>query len=169
MTLPRTKGVPLAPSDPRQIWHAGFIVDRLEDAMQELSAGLGLSWQEPHVLHGQRLDGPDGQIWSLHTRVVFSIDVPLSIELIEPSPGTPNVRRGDSAFHHLGFWATDLHVEEDRLAGLGYRCVMFRQDPATDLRRVLVTDGPYDVLLEATEVLTARPGLEQFYPAGAAS
>jgi hypothetical protein len=148
---------------PRQIWHAGFIVNQLEPAMDELSAALGLSWNSIHEIHGQRLDGPDGASWLLETRVAFSLDLPLSIELIEPSPGTPNVRRGDSAFHHLGFWADDLLAEEERLASLGYSCVMVRTDE-TALRRIVITDGPYDVLLEATNTLTARPGLEHFYP-----
>lgn len=148
------------------VWHAGFIVDRLEPAMDELSRGLGLRWNDVHEIRGQRLEGPGGASWELDTRVVFSLDLPLSIELIEPSPGTPNVRRGDSAFHHLGFWADDLVAEEDRLAGLGYGCVMFRTDE-TELRRILVTEGPYDILLEATNTLTSRPGLEHFYPGGA--
>lgn len=151
---------------PRMIWHAGFIVENLEESMAELSTGLGVSWASVHDIRGQRLDGPNGQSWTLDSRVCFSTDLPLSIELIEPSPGTPNVRRGTSAFHHLGYWAEDLAAEEERLAGLGYGCVMFRDDPQTALRRVLVTDGPFGILIEATSALVARPGLDQFYPEG---
>jgi hypothetical protein len=153
----------IEPEGERHIWHAGFIVDRLEDAMDELSAALGLQWNDIHHIHDQTLGGPDNTTWNLSTRVVFSLELPLSLELIEPSPGTLNVRRGNSAFHHLGYWAEDLVAEERRLAGLAMPCVMFRTDE-TELRRILVTQGPYDVLLEATNTLTSRPGLEHFYP-----
>lgn len=151
---------------PRIIWHAGFIVHNLEKAMDELSAGLGLSWNHPHDLNGQKLQGPNDQSWTLSGRVTFSTDLPLALELIEPTPGTPNTRVGESAFHHLGYWDTDLQAEERRLAGLGYGCVMFREDPETALRRILVMEGPYGIFLEATNALTARPGLEHFYPQG---
>jgi hypothetical protein len=154
--------------DPRQIWHVGFIVDRLEDAMTELSAALGLSWAGIHTITGQHLDAPGGERFPMDTRVVFSLDPPLSIELIEPSPGTPNVRRGDSAFHHLGYWAEDLVAEDDKLTGLGMPCVAFRIDDTSHLRRIMLNEGPYGVLLEATNVLTPRPGLEHFYPEEAA-
>jgi Glyoxalase/Bleomycin resistance protein/Dioxygenase superfamily len=151
---------------PRIIWHAGFIVDNLEEAMSELSVGLGLTWAPIHDIRGQKLSGPDGKSWILGSRVCFSTDLPLSLELIEEDPGTPNVRRGESAFHHLGYWDDDLMAEEQRLAGLGYGCVMFRDDPEQALRRVLVTDGPYEILLEATSALVPRAGLEAFYPKG---
>ncbi|BBG02580.1 MULTISPECIES: VOC family protein [Pseudonocardia] len=151
---------------PRIIWHAGFIVDDLDAAKAELTAGIGLTWAPDHDIRGQRLDGPDGQSWTLDSRVCFSTDLPLSVELIEPTAGTPNVRRGGSAFHHLGYWDTDLVAEEHRLAELGYGCVMFRDDPEQALRRILVTEGPYDILLEATNALVKRPGLEAFYPEG---
>lgn len=151
-------------TSPRQIWHVGFIVDRLEDAMSELSAALNLTWAPVHEISGQTLESPAGDLYPIDTRVVFSLDLPLSIELIEPSPGTPNVRRGDSAFHHLGYWSADLLAEEEHLNKLAMPCVAFRMDDATGLRRIMLNEGPYGVLLEATHVLTSRPGLEAFYP-----
>ncbi|MCE0763515.1 VOC family protein [Pseudonocardia kujensis] len=151
---------------PRIIWHAGFIVDDLGAAMDELTAGLGVGWANPHSIAGQKLQGPKDQSWTLGGRVVFSTDLPLALELIEPTPGTPNTRIGESAFHHLGYWDTDLIAEEERLADLGYGCVMVREDPETALRRVMVNEGPFGILLEATNALTSRPGLEGFYPEG---
>ena len=154
-------------TSPRQIWHVGFIVDNLEEAMEELSGPLGLTWAPVHEIRDQRLDGPNGEVYPLpSTRVVFSTDLPLSLELIEPVPGTPQTRIGNSAFHHLGYWDTDLVAEEGRLDELGYHCVAFRDDPDNDLRRIMLTKGPFDILLEATNALTARPGLEHFYPKG---
>lgn len=160
-TMTRLSGSPALP--PRQVWHVGFIVDNLEDAMSEFSDGLGLTWAEPHHIKAS-LSGPNGEDYPLDTRVVFSLDTPLSVELIEPTPGTPNVRRGESAFHHLGYWADDLVDEEHRLSDLGLGCVAFRNDD-NDLRRIMLSEGPYGILLEATNTRTARPGLEQFYPA----
>jgi hypothetical protein len=154
-------------SGPRPIWHVAFIVDRLEPAMEELSAALGHSWAPVHDIKGQSLERPDGPTYPIDTRVVFSLDLPLSLELIEPSPGTPNVRRGDSAFHHLGYWADDLIAEDKRLTDLSMPCVAFRMDDESAVRRIMLNEGPYGVLLEATNTLTARPGLEHFYPKGA--
>lgn len=149
---------------PRQIWHVGFIVDYLEEAMEELTAPLGLTWGEPHEVD-QHMGTPTEATVHIKTRVVFSQDLPLAIELIEPTPGTPNVRRGSSAFHHLGYWSDDLESEEQRLGELGLSCIYFRQ--VDDLRRIMLTEGPMDIILEATNTLSNRPGLEQFYPKNA--
>ncbi|WP_189339357.1 VOC family protein [Williamsia muralis] len=147
---------------PRQLWHVGLLVERLEDGMDDLSTALGLQWAPIHEVDSD-MERPDGSTFPLKTRVVFSTDLPLAIELIEPSPGTPNVRRGDSAFHHLGYWSDDLVSEEQRLDELGMPCVYFRNDEA-GLRRIMLNEGPYGILLEACNALTKRPGLEAYYP-----
>ena len=153
---------------PRQIWHVGLIVDRLEDAMTELSGGLGLTWAPIHHVD-TNMHSPEGDLYEVKTRVVFSLQQPLSIELIEPSPGTPNVRRGDSAFHHLGYWSDDLVAETERLDTHAWPCLAYRDDPDSGLRRIQLTEGPFGVILEACSTLTTRPGLEHFYPTGVRS
>ncbi len=131
--------------------------------MADLEKALGLSWAPIHEVDSD-MTNRDGSTFHLKTRVTFSTDLPLSIELIEPTPGTPNVRRGNSAFHHLGYWSDDLEAEDSRLSGLGMPCVYYRNDPETGLRRIMLNEGPYGILLEATNALTKRAGLDAFYP-----
>jgi hypothetical protein len=148
---------------PRQIWHAGFIVDDVEEAKAELSAGLGLSWIPTHHVDGE-VHGPGNAKYRIQSQIAFSSDLPLALELLQANPGTPNVRRGQSAFHHLGYWSDDLVAEDERLSALGYPCIYYRDDPKNGLRRIMLSEGPYGIILESCHVLTERVGLEHFYP-----
>ncbi|GAB7007137.1 hypothetical protein JCM18899A_46110 [Nocardioides sp. AN3] len=148
---------------PRQIWHAGFIVDDVEEAKAELSAGIGLSWLPTHDVDSE-VYGPGDTTYRITSQIAFSSDFPLAIELLQANPGTPNVRRGQSAFHHLGYWSDDLVAEDERLTALGYPCIYYRDDPKNGLRRIMLSEGPYGIILESCHVLTERAGLEHFYP-----
>jgi hypothetical protein len=153
---------------PRQIWHAGFIVDDVEEAQAELSAGIGLNWIPIHQTDTE-VTGPGGASYHIKSKIAFSSDFPLAIELLEANPGTPNVRRGQSAFHHLGYWSDDLVAEDERLTALGYPCIYYRNDPVNGLRRIMLNEGPYGIIIESCHVLTERVGLEHFYPSLEAS
>ncbi|MEV0184596.1 VOC family protein [Streptomyces sp. NPDC050625] len=148
---------------PRQIWHAGFIVDDVEEAKAELMAGIGLSFIPTHHVDTE-VFGPGDTTYRIKSAIAFSSDFPLALELIQENPGTPNVKRGQSRFHHLGYWSDDLVAEDERLTALGYPCIYYRDDPDNGLRRILLSEGPYDMILESCHVLTKRPGLEHFYP-----
>ncbi|MFF3573872.1 VOC family protein [Nocardia jiangxiensis] len=147
---------------PGSIWHIGFIVDNVDTAMADLTAALGLSWADIHHVKAN-LQGLDGRVYRVDSRVVFSVDQPVSIELIEPSHDTPLVRRGDSAFHHIGYWSENLVAEQSRLDEHSWPCLAYRPADQGD-RRIQLSEGPFGILIEACSTLASRPGLEHFYP-----
>lgn len=78
-------------------FQVGVVVPDLEQAMEELGQGLGIGWHR----------ATDVQIGPWDVRVVFSIDGPPHIELIQGPPGSPWDAAGGSRLDHLGYWAAD--------------------------------------------------------------
>ena len=73
-------------------FHAGIVVRDLGLAMEELSQAAGLEWIDlgTHTIGG----------WTIH--VVYSVDGPPHIELIEGPPGSPWDATDGSRLDHLG-------------------------------------------------------------------
>lgn len=149
-------------AQPRKVWHVGFVVDDVDETMAELTAGLGLSWIEHHS--DTDVEAPGGVSYHIKSKIAFSTNLPCAIELLQVNPGTPNVRQGDTAFHHFGYWSDNLEEEDERLTELGYPCIYYRNDPDNGLRRIALNEGPAGVIIESCNVNTDRAGLEQFYP-----
>jgi hypothetical protein len=91
-------------------FQVGVIVESVEDAMDELSRVLGATW---------------GQVGSVTLqgfpiRVVFSVEGPPFIELIEGPAGSPWDSTLGSRLDHIGFWVNDLDaaVEAAQREGL---------------------------------------------------
>jgi Glyoxalase/Bleomycin resistance protein/Dioxygenase superfamily len=87
----------------------GLVVSNLEEAMEELTAALGLEWDAPQerVFLG----------WSL--RIVHSTNGPLEIELCEGGPGGPWDPTPGARYHHLSYTVDNFDAESRRLEGLG--------------------------------------------------
>jgi hypothetical protein len=86
-------------------FHVCCIVADLDEAMEELSGALGLSW----LVTRDRKSGD--KRW----RVVYSAEGPPFVELVEGSPGTPWHVTDGSRLHHMGRFTDDL---EAGIAGL---------------------------------------------------
>ena len=103
--------------------HAAFVVADLAETATELADVLGVRWAAV-----QRLDAairtPEGPAESGFR---FTYSTPASgaclIELIEARPGTPWALPDDGsrwAFHHLGFYASDLGADAAALTAAGW-------------------------------------------------
>lgn len=90
-------------------YHLGFVVQDVEAATRELSATLGVAW------------GPirGGRLAEWEYRIVFSIDGPPFLELVEGPPGSPWDASAGSRFDHLGFWADQIDAEKQALIDRG--------------------------------------------------
>jgi len=97
------------PADPTKFWQVGVVVQNLEDAMEELSRTLGLTWGEIKVNH--TFDAPQ--------RVVFSREGPPYFELIQGAPGSQWDPTAGSRLDHLAYWVPDIDAERARLEGQG--------------------------------------------------
>ena len=99
-------------------FHVGIVVEDLEAAMTELSTTIGLTWRAPHhSTYGE---------WEI--KVVYSIEGPPFIELVQGGAGGPWDSSRGSPIDHIGYYAEDVVAEAERLAEAG---LTFDFDPHT--------------------------------------
>ena len=92
-----------------EFWQVGVVVQDLAQAMEQLSATLGLTWGE--VKERDELGVP--------LQVVFSDQGPPYFELIQGPAGSAWDGSAGSRLDHLAYWAEDLGSERERLAAAG--------------------------------------------------
>jgi catechol 2,3-dioxygenase-like lactoylglutathione lyase family enzyme len=113
------------------IYHVGYVVQNLEDAMAQFGEAIGARWVDHHV-HARYLDAGGGIVdVDLHTS--FTLDGPVHIELIEDAPGTIWQLGAGPAIHHIGLWTDDVAAEAERLVASGMPVVaggLDNDDPA---------------------------------------
>ncbi|WP_432930714.1 VOC family protein [Microbispora sp. CA-135349] len=61
-----------------------------------------------------------GAVGEWDYRIVFTAGGPPFIELIEAAPGGPWGDTAEPAFHHLGWWTSDVRAAGERLAAAGF-------------------------------------------------
>jgi hypothetical protein len=96
-------------------YHVAFVVPDLEEAMSRYHQALGCDWTSIRD-RTRPLTTPEGTE-DVRLRVVFSVQGPPHIELIERAPGT--LWDGPETMHHIGYWVDDVRAESARLAGCG--------------------------------------------------
>ena len=102
-----------------RLFHTGMVVDRLEPAMADLGAALGIRWAEPAEVSCDVW--ANGLIAPRTTRVTISVDGPHHLELIEHAASPPDDRlTGGRRVHHIGMWTPDFAAEVRRLETLGF-------------------------------------------------
>jgi hypothetical protein len=95
-------------------FQVGVAVQNLEQAMEELSAALGITWKEPQ----------DRDVDGMQFRVAFADTSKPYLELIEGGPGSPWDATDGSHLHHLGYWSEDKAADMARLDAAGFTTEM---------------------------------------------
>ena len=90
-------------------FHIGIVVADLDAAMAELTRAAGLSWGEP-------IDRRTGE-WDY--RIVYSIEGPPHVELVEGAPGSPWDASEGPRLDHAGWWIDNVSAEKERLEAIG--------------------------------------------------
>jgi hypothetical protein len=95
----------------KDFFHVGLIVPKVETAMEELGALLGLTWDGISEQLMPTYE-PETGFRHIPLRVGYSRDRPF-LELIEAVPGTPWEldKNGGSNLHHLGFFTDNLSAD----------------------------------------------------------
>jgi hypothetical protein len=107
--------------DKSAIFHVGYVVEDLADAMAQLTDTLGTRWVD-HFVDVRYRSGTGTTVEArLHT--CYSLDGPAHVELIESAPNTVWALDGRSAMHHIGLWSDDIPAEAERLARSGMPAV----------------------------------------------
>jgi len=91
-------------------YHIGLVVTDLRAAMSELSAAVGITWEEPH--HSTYGD------WDID--VVMSMEGPPYIELIQGGPDGPWSNAGGPRLDHFGYGCDDPEADGARLLLSGF-------------------------------------------------
>jgi hypothetical protein len=81
-------------------FHVCCVVADLEQAMEELTCAMGVRWQ------GIR----DRKSGDMRWRLVYSVEGPPFIELVEGAPGTPWDASDGPRLHHFGRFTHDLEA-----------------------------------------------------------
>lgn len=90
-------------------YHLCFLVPDIEAATRDLTETLGAAWSP--IL--------DRRLGDWDYRIVFSVDGPPFVELIEGPAGSPWDASAGARFDHLGFWADEIDVDKRALADRG--------------------------------------------------
>jgi catechol 2,3-dioxygenase-like lactoylglutathione lyase family enzyme len=142
-------------SDAR-VFHVGFVVPSLDEAVASLSDALGIRFAEPVEPAFGALHTPDGPR-QVPLRLTYSTR-PTHIELIESAPGSlwdfQDQRRG----HHVGLWTDDVTTEGKRLEERGFRRLWWADD-ANGRTTFSYHDTPYGFYIELVDTVA-----KAFYP-----
>jgi hypothetical protein len=142
-----------------RVYHVGFVVPDLEEAIASLGPALGITFLPPFELPYSTLETPSGSR-EVTLRLTYSTR-PTHVELIQSDAGTlwdfDDRRRG----HHLGVWADDVEAEADRLEGLGMTRLWWARD-ADGTMTFSYHDTPYGFYLELVTSV-ARPGMPGWF------
>jgi hypothetical protein len=144
-----------------RVYHVGFVVPDLHDAISTLGPALGITFSPPIDLPFTTLETPDGPR-EVSLRLTYSTR-PVHVELISSAAGTlwdfADERRG----HHLGVWTDDVAAEAERLDGLGLRRLWWVR--GDDGRMVFsYHDTPYGFYIELVDN-AARAGMPDWFRA----
>ncbi|QIS12943.1 VOC family protein [Nocardia arthritidis] len=143
-------------------YHAGVVVNNLEQAMSELTEMLGLDWG-PVLRSGHQILGKHGIAASgdgIGPLMTISNQGPPYIELLQRVPDTIWDRPG---LHHLGFWSADARGDSDLLSSKGFplqaAAVVLSGDTDPGVFYHRTSEGLY---LELVEMGRGGPGLAHY-------
>jgi catechol 2,3-dioxygenase-like lactoylglutathione lyase family enzyme len=105
--------------DYQRLFHTGFIVGDMREAMDHYGATMGVTWAAPRVIEAMRLWRPTGAFEDLRLEYVYSAEGPQHIELLRGSAGSyydPATQHG----FHVGIWVDDVGAETEGLLAKGW-------------------------------------------------
>ncbi len=111
-------------------FHIGIRVPDIGAAMEELGAGLKVTWAEVRDVAEQALWTPEAGLQHHHLRFTYSAEGPQHLELLQGPTGS--FWDGDDApgAHHIGVWVDDVAAETSRLVDAGWELLGAQRDPA---------------------------------------
>lgn len=98
-------------------FHVGIVVTDVDEAIERLTATLGLTFLPPRVFKDDPMADPDPRLST--TTVTFSVEGPPYIELIGVETGVYGPDR--MGLHHLALWTPDQGASRQHLEANGVR------------------------------------------------
>jgi len=103
--------------NPNDLYHTGIVVAHLDTAAKAMSDAVGISWRPERNVTVQTTTST-GTL-TVPFRMLYSVQGPPFIELIEAIPGTIWSVAGGTRLHHIGYWTENVAAESERLEKLG--------------------------------------------------
>ena len=101
------------------LYHVGVLVDDIDSAIVHFSAQLGLTFNEPRVIALEQLLEAGVPARARDLRVVYSVEGPPFLELIEAQDGGVWGHHHGEGLHHIGSYHDDLAGRVAELADRG--------------------------------------------------
>ena len=130
-----------------RMFHVGHLVPDIHAAMDELGAGLGLTWTEVVARTDQRVWTPQDGQRHVPLSFVYSTDGPQHLELLQGVEGTPWWPGAPENLHHAGVWA-DVPALTEELVASGWTLVCSQLSPAEGYGSFSYVRSPSGFLLE---------------------
>ncbi len=104
-------------------FHIGILVKDIRAAMERFSAVLGVTFNEPTVVHFNRLEDPDPH--EFDALVTYSRQGPPYWELMEArDTGLYSLEQHGEGIHHVGIWESDNAAKTAEFHRQGLRVPM---------------------------------------------
>lgn len=145
----------LGPAVIDNVYHVAHVVPDLVDAMEVFGRDLQIEWATPFEMPSG-FTFPDGTSDSQVTRIVFSKQGPMYLELIEVCtvPGSIFSEPASGGVHHYGYYADDWRADVDRFVANGWELertnygMAYVRDPRTGMRLEVVSFKGRDFMLQ---------------------
>jgi hypothetical protein len=136
----------LGPAPIDNLYHVGYVVPDLLEAMDGLGRRFGITWATPFQM-GTGFETADGGTDDEVTRFALSAQGPLHLELIQVVSASTSIfaEPASGGFHHFGVYAERWRDEVARLTAEGMELertragLAFVRDPATGVRIEVVS------------------------------
>jgi hypothetical protein len=130
-------------------FHVGIATPDVEELMRALGPIMSLTWVDlprPPVEH----DTPHGHT-KPSSRVVWSSEGPMHIELVQSEPGTIYAPDRGTHLHHVGYWVDDVSAAVARAEASGWTLEATMMDQDGRLRAFAYMSRPGDVWVELVD------------------
>ncbi len=110
-------------------FHIGIRVADIDAAMDELGAGLNVTWAEARDVAEQALWTPEAGLQHHHLRFTYSAEGPQHLELLQGPAGSFWDGSVAPGAHHIGIWVDDVAAETTTLVDAGWTLLGAQRDP----------------------------------------
>lgn len=138
-------------------FHVGIATPDMDTVMRALGSLLGLTWvplHRPPILHHT----PMGPVRP-SSRVVYSVQGPMYVEVLQSEPGTIYDPAWGTHLHHVGCWTSDFASDLAEAQSQGWILEASMCDDAGLPVTFAYITRPGDVRVELVDI-SQRPGLE---------
>lgn len=133
-----------------RLFHIGARVADIEAAMADMGAGLGLRWAGV-MEREQPVWTPDGGARTVPLRFTYSCEGPQHVELLQSPPGSPWHGADTPGIHHVGYWATSVADEVERLTAGGWTLELAAVAPEDGYGSMAYLRSPSGLLVEPVD------------------